>query len=47
MSYVSQQHTPLLSPKLYTLGVPPKRAVWVLLLGRAGYVGGLVGLVGP
>ena len=29
---MSQQCTSLLSPQLYALGLPPKRAAWVLLL---------------
>ena len=41
-----QQCTPLLSPKLYALGVPPVRTAWVLLFWQADYVGSLVGLVG-
>ena len=33
---------PLSLPKLYALGVPPKRAAYILLLG--GYVDGLLSL---
>lgn len=43
---MSQRHAPLSSPKLYALGVPPKKVVWVLPLWLADYVRGLVGLVG-
>ena len=35
------------SPELYALRVPPTRAVCVLLLWHADYVGGLVDLAGP
>ena len=42
---MSLQGTPLLSPKLDALGVPPKRAAGLLLLWWADYVGSLVGLV--
>ena len=30
--YTAQQHTPLWSVGLYTLGVPPNGMAWVLLL---------------
>ena len=33
--------------KLFSPGVPPGRAAWILLLWWADYVRGLVGLVGP
>ena len=36
---MSQQHTSLLSPELYALGVPPMLAGWVLLLWWADYCG--------
>ena len=40
---MSLKHIPLLSPKIYALGIPSKMAVWVLLLWWADDVGGLVG----
>ena len=36
---MSQKHTPLWSPELYVLGVPPIWAAWVLLLWLADYRG--------
>ena len=33
--------------KLFALGVPPREAIWVILLYWAGYGGGLVGLFEP
>ena len=33
--------------RVYALGIPPRRAVWVLQLWWAYYVSDLIGLVGP
>ena len=44
---MSQQCTPLWSPELYDLGVPPMWVAWVLLLWQADYWGSLVGMAGP
>ena len=44
--YVFLQRTPLSSPKLYALGIPPQRVVWILLFWRARW-SVLTGLVDP
>ena len=44
---MSRQHSPLWSPELYALGVPPIWVVWVLLYDSLTTVGSLVGVAGP
>ena len=44
---VIAMHFSLILQAIYTLGVPPKRAVWVLLLQQADSMSCLIDLVGP
>ena len=46
MSYESQQCTPLWSPDLYGLGLPPGKLCLSFVCGRLTAVDGLVGMAG-